>query len=580
MKNPIFRLLLTLLMVALLLSGQGAQPASAATYTVNSLADTISDNDLCTLREAMHAADNNPQNNDCGLGSSADDRISFSVTGTIALTSPLPPISSVQGRLDIDGGGNITISGDQNNDNTPDHQMFYVNPGAYLSLASLTLTKGNGGAVGGAVTNQGILVVNQTTFSNHLSTGNGGAIANLSNGEAYLYTSTFSLNQANNVGGAIDNSGKMLVSESRFNGNSANTGGGAIFNEKTLFVDKSAFSSNLSNNGGAIENSNASSELTIHRSTFVGNIALTGAGGGIFVPVGKFTLVNSTFSNNSAATQGGGVYSAGTTIVANSTLSGNSAANGGGVFVFAGSTTLKNTLVANSTGGGDCKGTLSGTTQYNFIEDSGANACGLINGANWNIIGQDPNLGTMSGSPAYFPLLPGSPAIDAGDNTTCADEELAENGSQNGVTRPKDGDGDNAAICDIGAYERTLQAQSYQVNTLDDNTNNDSFCTLREAILAANDAPANSNCGVGGGGDDTIEFSVSGVIRIASTLPNIVSGQGKLRIDSNQSISVNGDSNSDFSGDVRVFWVDSGAHLILEELTVEYGNAKSNEEAA
>ncbi|MFZ5918180.1 MAG: choice-of-anchor Q domain-containing protein [Chloroflexota bacterium] len=45
-------------------------------------------------------------------------------------------------------------------------------------------------------------------------------------------------------------------------------------------------------------------------------------------------------------------------------------------------------------------------------------------------------------------LLPGSPAIDAGDNTACPGLDYFGN------PRPTDGDGDENAICDIGAHER------------------------------------------------------------------------------------------------------------------------------
>jgi hypothetical protein len=44
-------------------------------------------------------------------------------------------------------------------------------------------------------------------------------------------------------------------------------------------------------------------------------------------------------------------------------------------------------------------------------------------------------------------LLPGSPAIDEGDEQYCAEKD------QRGVYRPADGDGDGVAICDIGAFE-------------------------------------------------------------------------------------------------------------------------------
>ncbi|MDW8392512.1 MAG: hypothetical protein RMK84_20585, partial [Oscillochloridaceae bacterium] len=135
---------------------------------------------------------------------------------------------------------------------------------------------------------------------------------------------------------------------------------------------------------------------------------------------GTLTVTNSTFSGNSAAGLGGGIYNDGGTLtVTNSTFSGNSASaggGGGGLYVPGGTATLKNTIIANSTSGGDCVGSLSGTNN-NLIEDS-TNACGLVNNSNGNIIGQDPNLGALTGNPAYFPLNPGSLAIDAGDNAT------------------------------------------------------------------------------------------------------------------------------------------------------------------
>jgi hypothetical protein len=78
-------------------------------------------------------------------------------------------------------------------------------------------------------------------------------------------------------------------------------------------------------------------------------------------------------------------------------LSGNSASNGGGI------------CIANSTGGGDCTnfGTVDTANSINNLIEGPA-ACDLTHGVNGNIIGSDPNLGALTGSPAYYPLNAGS----------------------------------------------------------------------------------------------------------------------------------------------------------------------------
>ena len=86
---------------------------------------------------------------------------------------------------------------------------------------------------------------------------------------------------------------------------------------------------------------------------------------------------------------------------------------------------------------------------HNLIDAAGVNVCGLIDGVNGNIVGANPKLLPLvaysNGSPSYFELDAGSPAIDAGDNSICAAQPV-DNTSQNGLTRPQ------GERCDMGSY--------------------------------------------------------------------------------------------------------------------------------
>ena len=362
----------------------------AATFTVNTTADNTTASDgFCTLREAILAA-NNTANSDCGTASTADDNITFSVSGTITLGSQLPDIAnaSTAGKLTIDGTGqNITISGNNL------VRVFQVLNGADLTLKNLTISNGKA-SLGGGIFNAGTLTLTNSTLSNNFA-GGGGGILNTGSGTVTITNSTLSNNSAAD-GGGIANIGTVTITNSTLSGNSAGQNGGGIFND-----------------------------------------------------YGTVTLTNSTLSGNSANIDGGGIDNdnTGTVTIANSTLSGNSAGqDGGGIDNDnAGTVTIKNSIVANSTSGGNCSGTI--TDGGNNLDS--AATCGFGGGSLSNT---NPNLGSLTGSPAHFPLNSGSLAIDAGDNATCAAAPVS-NQSQNGAIRPQDGDGDGSAVCDIGSYE-------------------------------------------------------------------------------------------------------------------------------
>jgi uncharacterized repeat protein (TIGR02543 family) len=305
----------------------------------------------------------------------------------------------------------------------------------------------NGGGV--QLSNSSPTLGNLIITSNYASLFGGGMYTN--NGSPDLTEVTFSVNSVyyfGNGGGMYNDGSSPTLTNVTFNGNfigddvDSNNGAGMYNTNSNVTITNAIFSNNtaLTSQGGGIYNIN--STLSITNATFSSNSAL--AGGGISNNSGTTTLTNVTFSGNSGSFYGGGIEnnSGNTLTLVNVTFSGNSGANGGGL-VNRGSVSLKNTILANNPGG-DCVLVGSGSiaaASNNLIKNTGANACGLVNGSNDNIIGSDPDLGSITGSPAYFPLNTNSLAIDAGTNTGCPST------SQNGVARPQGG------TCDIGSYE-------------------------------------------------------------------------------------------------------------------------------
>jgi hypothetical protein len=159
-------------------------------------------------------------------------------------------------------------------------------------------------------------------------------------------------------------------------------------------------------------------------------------------------VTNSTFSGNrtyGAYGGGSGIYNTGTATVTNSTFSGNftyfDSLLGGGIHNV-GTATLHNTIVANNTEQ-NCSGAMT-NAGHNLDSDASCR-WGTSNGS---LSDTDPRLGPLadhSGSTLTMALLPGSPAIDAGDQGGCPATD------QRGMARPI------GRQCDIGAYEALIR---------------------------------------------------------------------------------------------------------------------------
>ncbi|MDZ4659144.1 MAG: choice-of-anchor Q domain-containing protein [Bythopirellula sp.] len=269
----------------------------------------------------------------------------------------------------------------------------------------------------------------------------------------------------------ISSSGEVVINESTISGNSATSyGGGIDVDGGVLTVTRSTFSGNSSNYGGAI----FSQALVLENSTISGNYARR-VGGGINSG-GRLTVTNSTIVANSAGYSGGGISAIGLllqgTVVASNVAPTRPDLSYRLPGITSGGITLRHSLIGTSVG------TLLTEAPLGSPDTNG----NLIGGPIHGII--DPLLGPLAdnGGPTLtHALLPGSPAINAGDPSAVAGKLGVSLFDQRGEPFNRVFDG----RIDIGAYE----AQSLIVDTLVDENDGDyspGDFSLREAIALAN----------------------------------------------------------------------------------------------
>ena len=233
----------------------------------------------------------------------------------------------------------------------------------------------------------------------------------------------------NGLTGGVHNLGILTINNSTVTSNTASANGSGIFNEGTLTLNSSRVSNN---NGVGIYNPCCDSTLKLNNSTVNGN-----TGVGIHAD-GKTILNNSTVSGNSDT----GIYGYyGAVTLNNSTVSNNTGNESGGLALQS-VATLRNSIVAGNRPA-DCSGSIS-SAGYNLIGKQAWNCTVVM--TTGDLIDVNPQLFPLIGSPAYHPLLPWSPAINAGNPTGCTDDQnLPLDADQRGIAR--------VGRCDIGAYE-------------------------------------------------------------------------------------------------------------------------------
>ncbi len=364
--------------------------------------------------------------------------------------------------------------------------------GLNLTLARVVVKSCRTGSAGGGIFVSGpsTVTLTDTTISQNVGTGGngGGGIYLAYSVTAALTRVTISGNSADvaagiRVLGSADFPSTVTLTDSVVTQNvvtsSAASGGGvSLEGAVTGTLNHVTVSDNSGNFGAGIFVFGISA-LTVADSAIVQNTNPTGSGGGIYAQTSPVTIRRTTISGNSA-NRGGGIAQAGDKLtLSNTTISGNTATDSGGAVyrtpnIIGSELTLinatiasnssavaaavdsndaisvKNSIIANSTGAAptNCSTEILMNDLGNNLEFPGT-SCGFALASDRRA---DPLLDTLAnngGLTRTMALIPGSPAIDTGDDAACAATPVSGQ-DQRGVSRSTGA----GAHCDMGAYER------------------------------------------------------------------------------------------------------------------------------
>jgi predicted outer membrane repeat protein len=452
----------------------------------------------------------------------------------------------------------ITGNGDENNEGGG----VSVSGGGDLTITGSNISNNHGRAV--RKRGSGSLMVVGSTVSGN-SGFNGSAITN-SGGEMSIIDTTVDSNVTSNRGAITHSNGTGTITNSTITGNRSYRGGGIDLANASLTITGSTISWNRSTiGGGGVHQVNG--VLTIANSTISGNYGDPN-GGGIYQTGGTTTITNSTISGNFAEYYGGGAFlKAGVLTIAHSTVAGNrtdSAYEGGGIFNAGGTFTLNHSIVGDnqsSRRSPDISGLVSAT--YSLIENtSGA----TITDGGGVLTGVDPMLEPLAdngGPTRTHALLPGSPALNAGDPAAVAGVGGVPAFDQRGEGYPR-----VLGRIDIGAYESVTELVVDSISDVSDGDYTVGNLSLREAIELSNAT----------GGANTITFDTAGVF---STPQTIVLTGGQLRITDDLTITGTGAANLTIDGNnsSRIFNINDATAaqvpVVIDGLTVTGGRTGS-----
>lgn len=365
---PSYRHLLQTAVLALLLY----TPLQAAQINVDSLLDNGNAGDgLCTLREAVLAADLNIPVDSCTAGSGiVTDNILLAPSlfplplrlGVINLTNSLNIVDNSL-RILVPANSSLSLIGDDAHpvltleqnlgatfslNNTLIRDGFNATAGGGIAIlggtATVTLTNVTvtdnvsqdvGGGIGIVSDDPLIVTMTDSAVTSNQASSHGGGIASLvaADVELNLINTEVSLNSADGSGGGVymiipsgtaDIVAWLRVEQARIAGNtSVGAGGGIQFNRSnnttnraiisvldSTFVDNQATGELAVGGGlGAFgQRSDALSRIELRRSSFVNNTA-AGSGGGFYIASLRAAVTNNSVIGNVGGTTGGAVLS-------------------------------------------------------------------------------------------------------------------------------------------------------------------------------------------------------------------------------------------------------------------------------